>query len=168
MSTDTIPAFESSLSELGVDLVRTTAREFDAALDDVVEQPAVGVPLPFAGVSLPDAVSEASSVDDLEDAATGVTPAGYGIASYGSVVLQGGPEGVEPVSLYGDTHIAVVAASDVLPDMADAIPRIAADIRDGRGEAVVATGASATADMGALVQGVHGPTNVVVVVLTDR
>lgn len=168
MSTEPLATFESSLTEIGVDLVRTTAEEFESTLAPRVDTPAVGTPLPFEGVALPDAVETDPTVADLETARTGVTAVGYGIADYGSVVVQGGPAGEEPVSLYADEHVAVVAASDVLPDMDAVFDRLAADVREGTGQAVIATGPSATADMGALVRGAHGPMDVTVVLLEDR
>lgn len=167
MSTEPLATFESSLTEIGVELVRTSTAEFESALAPLLDAPVVGTPLPFADVSLPDAVETDPTVADLEAARTGVTAAGYGIADYGSVVVQGGPAGEEPVSLYADEHVAVVAASDVLPDMDAAFDRLAADVRDGTGRAVIATGPSATADMGALVKGAHGPMEVTVVLLED-
>ena len=168
MPTESLATFESSLSEIGVELVRTTAEEFESTLAPLLDVPAVGTPLPFAGVALPDAVETDPTVADLEAAKTGVTAAGYGVADYGSVVIQGGPAGEEPVSLYADEHVAVVAASDVLPDMEATFDRLAEDVREGTGQAVIATGPSATADMGALVKGAHGPIEVTVVLLEDR
>jgi L-lactate dehydrogenase complex protein LldG len=168
MPTESLATFESSLSEIGVELVRTTAEEFESTLTPLLDAPAVGTPLPFEDVSLPDAVETDPTVADLEAAKTGVTAAGYGVADYGSVVIQGGPAGEEPVSLYADEHVAVVAASDVLPDMEATFDRLAEDVREGTGQAVIATGPSATADMGALVKGAHGPIEVTVVLLEDR
>jgi len=72
------------------------------------------------------------------------------------------------VSLYVDEHVAVVAASDILPDMDATFDRLAEDIRGGTGQAIIATGPSATADMGGLVKGAHGPIDVTVVLLEDR
>ncbi|WP_066413332.1 LutC/YkgG family protein [Halorubrum aethiopicum] len=168
MPTEPLATFESSLTEIGIELVRTTAEGFESALSPRLDAPAVGTPLPFAGVSLPDAVETDPTVADLEAARTGVTAAGYGVADYGSVVIRGGPAGEEPVSLYADEHVAVVAASDVLPDMEATFDRLAEDVREGTGRAVIATGPSATADMGALVKGAHGPMEVTVVLLEDR
>ncbi|WP_135822177.1 LutC/YkgG family protein [Halostella litorea] len=168
MSTEPLASFESSLDEVGVELVRTTADRFESALAPLVSTPAVGASLPFEDVSLPDAVETDPTVAELDAADTGVTAAGYGIADYGSVVIQGGADGEEPVSLYADEHVAVVAASDVLPDMDAAFDRLAEDIRGGTGQAIIATGPSATADMGALVKGAHGPMDVTVVLVEDR
>lgn len=168
MSAEPIATFESSLDDVGVELVRTTADEFESSLAPLLDAPAVGAPLPFENVSLPNDVETDPSVADLEAAETGVTAAGYGIADYGSVVIQGGVNGEEPVSLYADEHVAVVAASDVLPDMDATFDRLAEDIRGGTGQAIVATGPSATADMGGLVKGAHGPIDVTVVLLEDE
>ncbi|GAA0516316.1 L-lactate dehydrogenase complex protein LldG [Halorubrum aquaticum] len=168
MSTEPLATFESSLTDVGVELVRTPAEGFESTLAPLLETPAVGTPLPFEGVSLPDAVETDPTVRDLEAARTGVTAAGYGIADYGSVVVQGGADGEEPVSLYADEHVAVLAAGDLLPDMDAAFDRLAEDVRSGTGQAVIATGPSATADMGALVKGAHGPIDVTVVLLEDR
>ena len=165
MSAEPLATFESSLADLGVEVVRTTADRFESALAPRLDAPAVGAPLPFETVSLPDGVETDPTVADLEAAKTGVTAAGYGIADYGSVVIQGGADGEEPVSLYADHHVAVVAAGDVLPDMDAAFDRLAEDVRGGAGQAIVATGPSATADMGALVKGAHGPITVTVVLL---
>ncbi|AAG20997.1 Vng6381h (plasmid) [Halobacterium salinarum NRC-1] len=168
MSAEPIATFESSLDEVGVELVRTTADEFASTLSPLLDAPTVGTSLPFETVSLPDSVETDPSIADLEAAATGVTAAGYGIADYGSVIIQGGTDGEEPVSLYADEHVAVVAASDVLPDMDATFDQLAEDIRNGVGQSIIATGPSATADMGALVTGAHGPMDVTVVLLEGK
>ena len=168
MSAEPLTTFESSLDELGVELVQTTSEQFKSTLVPLLDTPAVGTPLPFENVSLPDAVEGDPTVQELETAEAGVTAAGYGIADYGSVIIQGGPDGEEPVSLYADEHVAVIAGSDVLPDMDTTFDRLAEDIRSDTGQAIIATGPSATADMGELVKGAHGPMEVTVVLLEDR
>jgi L-lactate dehydrogenase complex protein LldG len=97
-----------------------------------------------------------------------VTPAAFAVAEYGSLAIRSRPDGDEPVSLYPERHVAVVAASDVLPDMDAAFERLAASFGRGEDSVVFATGPSATGDMGALVEGVHGPREVHVVVVEDR
>ncbi|MFC7058313.1 LUD domain-containing protein [Halovenus salina] len=88
------------------------------------------------------------------------------MASYGSLVLEPDHAGSEPVSLFNDLHITVVREADILHDMAAAFDRLGDDLRAERGSAIIATGPSATADMGALVQGAHGPKRVEVLVVT--
>lgn len=167
--TDTLGQFESSLREAVVDVRRTTADRFREVLDDVVEPPAVGVPLPFEDVSLSGTDVEVDpGAAELSEAATGVTPATLGIADYGSLVIESTPAGEEHVSLFPLRHVAVVAASDVVPDMADGFAVLGDRFREGRDDVVIATGPSATADMGDLVFGAHGPREVYAVLLEDR
>lgn len=148
------------------------AAEVADNIADVVETPALGTPLPYEGVSLPDTVETEFSPADLEAASSGVTPARYAIATYGTVVLPNDAAGTELASLYCSVHVALVAESDILPDMAAAYEHLAGAITDGDesipDSQVLATGPSATADMGTLIEGVHGPDEVHVVVITDR
>ncbi|WP_248895976.1 LUD domain-containing protein [Haloplanus halobius] len=162
----TLSTFEDSLAELGVDCTRVTVDDFAETLDGLVREPAVGVSLPF-DVSYPDNVTVDPTPAALERAATGVTPASFGVANYGSVLLPSTADGAEPVSLYPELHVPVVRASDVLPDLPEAMDRFGDAARDHGESAIVATGPSATADMGELVLGAHGPEAVHVVMLDE-
>lgn len=167
--TDTVSRFESSLSGVGVGLTRTAAVDFEATLEAEVEPPAVGAPLGIEGISLSDAgVNTDPTTRELAEATTGVTRAGKGIAQYGTLVVQSDEGGTEPAALYPPNHVAVLRASDVVPDVAAALSWLGDEFAAGRDSAVFATGVSATADMGELVFGVHGPVNVHVLLLTDR
>jgi L-lactate dehydrogenase complex protein LldG len=163
-----IASFEESLSAQDVPVTRTTAAEATGELASFAASPAVGVPLPLDGVSLPADVAADPSPSELDAATTGITPAGPAVADYGSVVVADEGTGAEHVSLFAETHVAVVAASDVVQTMSDALDELGPRTRDGLTSAVVATGPSATADMGELVLGAHGPTAVRVVLVTDR
>ncbi|WIV66358.1 LUD domain-containing protein [Natrialbaceae archaeon AArc-T1-2] len=162
----TTEQFASSLAELDVPLTRTDAKEIGDVLETVVRDPAVGTALPFEGVSLPEWIDDAPTPATLEAATTGVTAASLGIADYGSVVLPARPDGSEQVSLFPERHVAVLHERDLVADVPTAIERLAPLLRDGE-SAIVATGPSATADMGALVRGAHGPKTVHVVLLED-
>jgi len=169
MATGVTSEFEASLRSLGVTWTRTESGSFATTIDEAVTAPAVGTPLPFDGVSLDDTgVVRDPTPGELDAAATGVTPAEMGIADYGSIVLAPSAAGHEPVSLYTERHVAVLAASDVVPDMPTAFERLGEAFAAGSDDAIIATGPSATADMGALVEGAHGPKEVHVVVLEDR
>ena len=168
MSTDHLSAFESSA--MGTTTVHaTSAASFPETLAEIVEEPAVGTPLPFEGVSLDDTpVAADPAPTAVRDASTGVTPAGLGIAEYGTVTLpsRGTPD--EIVALYPVRHVAVVAESDLVSDMPAAYQRLSEEVAGGLDTQILATGPSTTADMGALVEGVHGPQETDVVVLEDR
>lgn len=169
MSTAHLETFEASLDGLDVTHDRTTAADLADAVRDAVVEPAVGAPLPWADLSLETAgVTLAPTPADLVAAETGVTAAGAAIAAEGTLVVQGRPGGDEPASLYPPRHVAVLRGSTVVERVPDAIEWLADEFAAGRTSAVFATGPSATADMGELVVGAHGPRAVHVVTVTDR
>ncbi|MFC6988080.1 LUD domain-containing protein [Haloplanus sp. GCM10025708] len=161
--------FEAALSAFDATLTRTRTADFSARLDEVVDPPAVGSPLPFEGVSLDgtDVVTEPTPAQ-LRDATTGVTAAAFAIAEYGTLAVRSTAGGDEPVSLYPERHVAVVRESDVLSDADAAFSRLADAFADGPESVVFATGVSGTGDMGEYVEGVHGPREVRVLLLEDR
>ena len=103
--------------------------------------------------------------------AAGQTEDRNAIADYGSITVESRPGGDELVSLYPPNHIVVLEAEDIVPDAETAFERFEAATREagangGSGATrVLATGSSATADMGELVSGVHGPKTVHIVVI---
>ncbi|WP_280536450.1 LUD domain-containing protein [Halopenitus sp. POP-27] len=155
--------FRESLSEHDVAVTRTTPGSCADAIADATDGKTIGVPLP-EGLTLPPDVIDRPTNGDLETAETGVTPATLGIAETGSVHLESDRAGTELVSLYPQRHVAVLRTEDIVPDVATAIDRLGPDLRGG-GSGVIATGPSATADMGSLVVGAHGPGEVHVVLV---
>lgn len=158
-------AFVRQSEAYDVEVTRVAPDEATDAIADRIEQPAVGAPLPWDDVTLPDGVRTDPTPADLDDAATGVTAATLGVASYGSIVLTPNAAGSEPVSLFPDRHLAVLRAEDLVADMAGAFDRLGEAFRETGASGILATGPSATADMGALVHGAHGPKSVAVVVV---
>lgn len=167
MSTDTLETFRENLAELGVGVTETEPDECLATIRETVRSPAVGVPLSPAAGSLPATVTTEPTSAELDAATTGVTPAIMGVADYGSVLLESDAAGTEPVSVYPEFHVAVLRADDVVLDMPAAFAELGPRIREGRGSVVFATGPSATADMGSLVLGAHGPKEVHVVLVHE-
>lgn len=164
-----LATFEESLASRSVGRTPTTSGQFAEALAAATEPPVVGTPLPFDGVSLDGTdVQTDPTPDQLQAATTGVTPVGGAIAEHGTVLVESRPEGDELVSLYPERHVAVLRESDLVPDVSVAMRRLGETLAAGTDSAVLATGASATADMGETVEGVHGPKEVHVVILTDR
>lgn len=169
MSSATTDDFVAALESVSVTTWTTTAAAVTDALDAASVDPAVGTDLPYEGIALTEtSVTVDPTPAELRAARTGVTPATAGITQYGSVVLRCSGDGAEFVSLYPERHVVVVAASQIVPDMPDAIDAVADEMRDESADLIVATGPSATADMGAVVQGVHGPRAVHVIVVEDR
>jgi L-lactate dehydrogenase complex protein LldG len=170
MTASACSRFESRLAQLDIPVTRTDGQSFRSHIEDVVEPRAVGVPLDETfedeAFSLADtSVKVDPTPATLETARTGVTAGTVGVADYGSLVLSVTDRASELVSLFVDRHVAVVRESDVVDGMDTAVETIAAEFRETGGSAIVATGPSATADMGELVKGAHGPREVHVVIL---
>jgi L-lactate dehydrogenase complex protein LldG len=148
MSSEPLSTFEASLQGTST-LHTTTADSVGDTLTDAIAEPAVGTPIPLEDVSLADTpVATEFSPSDLRSARTGVTPAGIAVADYGTVTIRSRAERDELVALYPERHVAVVAESDVLPDMATAYEELSEEFEWGADTQVLATGPSATADMG--------------------
>lgn len=147
----------------------TAVADFPETLQAAITEPAVGTTLPFEGLSLAETSVETDfTPEQVQTAATGVTPATQGIASTGTITVHTDDEGSELVSLYPDRHVAVLPASAIVADLGSAYEKISEEIGTASTSQVLATGPSATADMGTLVHGVHGPHDVHVIVLEDR
>lgn len=163
---DAYEQFATAAREYGIEPTRIDLEEVAETLHSLVEQPAVGTPLPWDGAELPAFVETEVTPAALDGATTGITAASLAIAEYGTLVLETDEFGSEPVSLFVDVHVAVVHEDDIVPDTAAAFEYLGEELRETRGSAVLATGPSATADMGALVEGAHGPRDVEVLVVT--
>jgi len=169
--TDRAGAFEAALDDLGVTWTRTTAGEFADAVANAAVEPAVGAPLPFDDGRLSLSGTDVTlrpTPAQLWEAVTGVAAARFGIAEYGTLAIQSRAGGDEPVSLYPRRHVAVLRESDIVDGIPEAMERLGSEFDAGHDSAVLATGISATGDMGELVEGVHGPLEVHVVTVTDR
>ena len=95
--------------------------------------------------------------EQLVHSAVGVTEAFAGVARTGSVCVDVDYQRTGVVSLLTPLYIAVLAAENIVPQPRDLFRR---DVLNGEGltrDFVFVTGPSATADMGPLVRGVHGP-----------
>ncbi|WP_144798874.1 LUD domain-containing protein [Halorubrum depositum] len=157
--------FKRRLDSLGVTVTEGPESECAELIDEAAGDPAVGVALD-AG-SLPDRIETDPTTAELRAAHTGVTDAELGVAEYGSVAIEADGAGTEPVSLFVDRHVVVLREADLVPDMPDAFEWLGPRARDESTDVVFATGPSATADMGGLVHGAHGPKEVHVVLLRE-
>jgi L-lactate dehydrogenase complex protein LldG len=164
----TVATFEESLAEAEATSTVVAPDEFADALANAVEPPAVGTRLPFDDASLEETgVALDPSPSEVRAATTGVTGTRLGIASLGTVAVEADGEGSELVALYPERHVVVVRASDLTADLGSAFAWLDEQFDRGHQSVVLATGPSATGDMGALVRGVHGPATEHVVVIRD-
>jgi L-lactate utilization protein LutC len=105
-----------------------------------------------------------TTLDAAYDADAGITDVWFAVAETGSLVVRASAEHGRAVSLVPPLHIAIVERSQIVPDLVDAMRKIAAE---GAGTGTVfITGPSKTSDIEmTLVTGVHGPMEVVVVLV---
>jgi len=126
------------------------------------------IPIP----GLAEALEEAGINCVGEDAGVriGLTGVDAALAATGSVVLLSGEGRYKAASLLPPVHIAVVAASQILPDLETwwtAQKTAGLEHIRGRSNIVVITGPSRTADIAMqLVMGMHGPRELHLVLLT--
>jgi L-lactate dehydrogenase complex protein LldG len=160
----TVDRFVEEMERYNVTVTRTGTEAVGETLEERADGTTVGVEFSWDGVSLPEHVNTEPTPRDLEAATVGITQATLGVASYGSLALRQDTVGSEPISLFVDTHIAVVREQDIVPEMGDAFAALGEELQDMRDSYILATGPSATADMGALVQGAHGPKEVEVII----
>ena len=114
-----------------------------------------------------DGIDVRSTLDDqtlfsVDVAITGVAAA---IAETGTIVCTSGPDQARGASLIPPVHIAVVIASQMLPDLCDYLAQLAS-ADDLPANVNLISGPSKTADIeGILISGVHGPGEVHVVLI---
>jgi L-lactate dehydrogenase complex protein LldG len=103
--------------------------------------------------------------EQLATADVGITGAFAGVASSGSVCVALGPGLTAAASLLMPLHIVLLSAARIVARPRDLFELMCFKGEGLRRNLVFITGPSATADMGPLVHGVHGPHRVHILVL---
>lgn len=108
-----------------------------------------------------------TTLDATYEADAGVTDVWFAVAETGSLVVRASVEHGRAVSLVPPVHIAVLERSQMVADLIDAMRKIA---DEGPGSATIfITGPSKTSDIEmTLVTGVHGPMEVVVLLVSSE
>ncbi len=101
--------------------------------------------------------------EQLKNIKTGITSASYGIASTGSVAVSIANDLTIYLSMLVKKHIVLLDSNNIVDKPRDLFNE---SITLGRSFTII-TGPSATADMGPLVRGVHGPGELFIIVLGD-
>lgn len=156
-----VEAVMAQLGELGAGRVAI-------AVDRLDEAPALEATLRERGIEVGDWRGDPAMAAAF-DADVGITDVKAAIAETGSLVYASDGAHGRGLMLAPPAHLAIVRASDVIPDMLDHMRRL--DETDpaalAAGEVII-SGPSKTADIeGVLITGVHGPGRLVVVFATD-
>jgi L-lactate dehydrogenase complex protein LldG len=151
---------------------RCTAAELPAAVAEVLDRRAPSgrllVPpgLPPAWTGDRDVLRDdgGTPVDVLDTVAGVLTACAVAVAETGTIVLDAGDDqGRRALSLVPDLHVCVVRAAQVVHTVPEALRRL-----DPRRPQTWISGPSATSDIELnRVEGVHGPRNLEVVLVTD-
>jgi L-lactate dehydrogenase complex protein LldG len=159
------PAGAASLAGQGEELARAVLRVAPDARRIAVAPPADLTPEIFGACQRLPGVFAGRSKSELAAADVGITDAFAGIARTGTICIALDPDHTGFISLLARMHIAVLSADDIVEAPRDVFRR---DRVGGKGldrNFVFVTGPSATADMGPLVRGVHGPHRLHIVIL---
>jgi L-lactate dehydrogenase complex protein LldG len=172
---DPVELFAERVAEYRARVRRTDAAGLATTLAELCAEHGatrIGVPpdLPSdwepAGVELvrDDPPLAPRELDALDGSLTGCALA---VAETGSLVLDhAARQGRRALTLLPDLHLCVVASSDVVADVPDALAALGRAVRDGRPVTFV-SGPSATSDIELQrVEGVHGPRRLEVVLVT--
>jgi L-lactate dehydrogenase complex protein LldG len=168
-----VELFEHRLRDYGATVVHVTPDGVAAAVaEQVCGRVRVAPGLPWL-VSDPDGVrmgGVAVEVDDggapaeLDTVDTAVTGAAAACAATGTIVLDGSPDqGRRALTLVPDRHVCIVHTGQIVGTVPELIARL-----NPRAPLTFVSGPSATADIELKrVKGVHGPRQLVVIIVAD-
>ncbi len=115
-------------------------------------------------------VEYSSQEDDFEVQILGVTGCEYLIARLGSIMVSSAMESGRRMNVYPEIHAVVAYASQILPDLKDALKAIRKKYNNKLPSMITSiSGPSRTADIEkTLVMGAHGPKELFLFLIEDR
>jgi L-lactate dehydrogenase complex protein LldG len=155
-----VELFAERVAEYRANVHRVSSAELDGKLRELARG-RVGIPVgfPYEGAIEDNGLS----VAELDALDTVITGCALAIADTGTIVLDGGfRSGRRALTLVPDHHVCVVEANQVVASVPDAIAKL-----DPRNPITLVSGPSATSDIELdRVEGVHGPRDLDVVIVT--
>lgn len=159
---DLVALFDERVADYRAVVTRCAADDLASVVTEALGGVPVVVP-PGLGLEVPGSVvDDGLSAAELDAIDAVVTRARVGIAETGTIVLDHTPDqGRRAISLVPDLHVCIVGASQVVPDVPDAIALL-----DPARPTTWISGPSATSDIELdRVEGVHGPRTLHVVLV---
>jgi L-lactate dehydrogenase complex protein LldG len=173
-SGDPVERFVARVSEYEATVLHAAAGDAAAAIGARLAgrgATRIAVPLDLPADWRPDGVDlvaeQTLGVADLDAVDGALTGCALAIAETGTIVLDGGPgQGRRALTLVPDYHLCVVATSQIVGGVPEAMAALAAGLRAERRPVTFVSGPSATSDIElSRVEGVHGPRTLDVLVL---
>ena len=180
---DDLPGkFQAGAEAVGMIVRRTTAGELRERIVEVLREwqagsvviamrqtEAVATAVKAVDIDVVD-WRESDGMDEQYDVDAGITDVDAALAETGTLIVAADAEHSRGPSLVPPHHLAIVRQSDILPDLLDYLAaRANAGPRDLPSSTVLVTGPSKTADIeGELITGVHGPKDVVILLVEDE
>lgn len=166
--------FAERVAEYKAEVIRGRESDLSTLLEDVcfrrklsriVVPEGLEVYLPSSVTTIHDQPTPLTP-DQLETCDAVLSTCALGIAETGTIVLDGGPgQGRRVLSLIPDTHLCIVQERQIVGSVPEGVAALEASVLEGRALTFI-SGPSATSDIELLrVEGVHGPRNLVVVLL---
>jgi len=167
---DVVSLFCARAAEYKATVRRVTTAELPGVVAEMCRGRRIAVPpggpdvLSGVEVVVDDPRLSPQALDKLDGVLTGSALA---IAETGTIVLDGGERsGRRAITLVPDWHICIVEADTIVAGVPDAVAALAEAAADGRPITLV-SGPSATSDIELdRVEGVHGPRNLDILVVT--
>lgn len=167
---DTHRTFARQLNQQGGDCRRVARERLCDTVERLIDGQTVGTAAGFEQYETLLAQTDVKlrpTVSEVRDSDTGVTVATAGVAETGSVLHSMDTHGSGPISTYPNTHVVLLPESRLLASLSEAIERYPELLESTSDGIVLATGPSASGDLGASVEGIQGPENVIVIVIED-
>ncbi|VAX21809.1 hypothetical protein MNBD_IGNAVI01-556 [hydrothermal vent metagenome] len=165
----------AELAAATTEVIPSTSTALNSALEQVIKdeklvlfaEPTDINPVLFNEFSKNPKIIKESTKEQLATVKCGITDAFGAVASTGSVCVPVTNGLTSPFSMLTRKHIVVLDAKTIVPRPRDVLSN---NYLDGKGMTrsfSYITGTSATADMGPLVRGVHGPGELHIIILSD-